>query len=81
MISDQKRVDVAGSKLFIFFMANKFTIAFLFCILGFIASEYFLLQEMFSDKRLPIIAGTIVGIVCSIVLFLVLYKKLLKITG
>ncbi|ANE50998.1 hypothetical protein [Flavisolibacter tropicus] len=62
-------------------MANKFTIAFLFCILGFIASEYFLLQELFADKRLPIIAGTIVGIIGSVILFLLLYRKLLKITG
>jgi len=62
-------------------MANKFTIAFLFCILGFIASEYFLLQELFADKRLPIIAGSIVGIISSVILFLLLYRKLLKITG
>jgi hypothetical protein len=62
-------------------MANKFIIAFLFCILGFIASEYFLLQEIYADQRLPIIAGAIVGIICSLVLFLLLYKKFRKITG
>lgn len=62
-------------------MANKFIIAFLFCILCFIVSEYFLLQEIYTDKRLPILAGTISGIVGSLVLFLVLYKKFRKIAG
>ncbi|HYH15754.1 MAG TPA: hypothetical protein VD794_11065 [Flavisolibacter sp.] len=62
-------------------MANKFIIAFLFCILGFIVSEYFLLQEIYADKRLPILAGTIIGIISSLVLFLLLYKKFRKTIG
>ena len=60
-------------------MSKKFIIAFLFCILAFIVSEYFLLQEIYADKRLPILVMTITGIIASLIIFLILYKKYRKV--
>ena len=62
-------------------MTKKFIIAFLICILAFIVSEYFLLQEIYTDKRIAVLIITIAGILASLIIFLILYKKYRKVAG
>jgi hypothetical protein len=59
-------------------MTKRFTIPFLICIILLIVSEYFLLQEVYSNKRLPILAFSTLGLILSIGLFWFLYKQFRK---
>jgi hypothetical protein len=56
-------------------MTKKFTIAVILCIIGLIISEYVLLTELFSQKRLPVIAISALALSLSIIFFLRTYKK------
>jgi hypothetical protein len=59
-------------------MTKRYTIPFLICIIVLILSEYFLLQEAFSNKRLPILAFCTFGLVSSITVFWFFYKQFRK---
>jgi hypothetical protein len=77
-ISKQPRKSTKAN-LLVYLMSKKFIIAFLFCILAFIVSEYFLLQEIYADKRPPVLIIAITGILVSLITFLILYKKYRKV--
>jgi membrane-bound ClpP family serine protease len=59
-------------------MTKKFTIAVILCILVMIVSEYVLLTELFSQKRLPIVALSAIALLLSIIFFLRIYKNYKK---
>jgi hypothetical protein len=59
-------------------MTKRFTIPFLICIVLLILSEYFLLNEVYSNKRLPILLFCSLGLVVSITLFWFFYKQYRK---
>jgi hypothetical protein len=59
-------------------MTKRYTIPFLICIIVLILSEYFLLQEVYSNKRLPILALCSMSLVASIGLFWFFYKQFRK---
>jgi hypothetical protein len=56
-------------------MTKKFTITVITCIIVLITSEYVLLTELFSQKRLPVIAISALTLSLSIIFFLRTYKK------
>jgi hypothetical protein len=68
-----------GNFSWAFLMTKKFFIAFLFCILCFIVSEYYLLQEVYSNKRSSILIFSSLGIVGSLIFFWFFYKKFRKV--
>ena len=53
---------------------KKFVI-FILTLLLLIACEYYLLTEMFTQKRLPVIAGTLAGVLLCVFVFLRFFKK------
>ena len=61
------------------FMSRKFFFLFLICILCFIVSEYYLLQELYNFKRPSILWASISGIGFSLFCFWFFYKKFRKI--
>jgi hypothetical protein len=61
------------------FMTKKFFIAFLICILCFIVSEYYLLQEVYTSKRSSILLFSSLGILGSLAFFWFFYKKYRKV--
>jgi hypothetical protein len=59
-------------------MTKRFTIPFLICIILLIVSEYFLLNEVYSNKRLPILVFCSFGLISSIALFWFFYRQYRK---
>jgi hypothetical protein len=59
-------------------MKNRYLIPFMGCILALIVSEYFLLSEMYRDRRPPVIAGTSLVLLGSIISFWFFYRKFRK---
>jgi len=53
---------------------KKFVI-FILTLFLLIACEYYLLTEMFTQKRLPVIAGTLTGVLLCVFVFLRFFKK------
>lgn len=53
---------------------KKFVI-FILTLLLLIGCEYYLLTEMFTQKRLPIIAGTLIGLLLCVFVFLRFFRK------
>ena len=60
-------------------MAKRFTIPFFACISALIVSEYFLLDEAFTNKRPTIMLFSATGLILSIFCFWVFYKKYRKV--
>ncbi|MDB5253657.1 MAG: hypothetical protein JWP27_2826 [Flaviaesturariibacter sp.] len=60
-------------------MAKRFTIPFVACISALIVSEYFLLEEAFSNKRFSILLASASGLILSIICFWMFYKKYRKV--
>ncbi|TCJ13341.1 hypothetical protein EPD60_13195 [Flaviaesturariibacter flavus] len=56
-------------------MKLRYLIPFLTCILLLIASEYFLLSEVWSGRRLPVILGSSAILLGSIVYFWRSYRR------
>lgn len=56
-------------------MKARYLIPFLACIFVLILSEYFLLAEMYRDRRLSVILGASFALVGSIVLFWREYRR------
>lgn len=59
-------------------MTGKYIIPFIAFICLLIISEYFLLQEIYSRQRAGIIAISIAGLLASVILFSLFYKKYRK---
>jgi len=53
---------------------KKFII-FIFALFILIASEYYLLNEVFTRKRLPVMVVSLIGVVLCIFVFLRFFKK------
>ena len=65
------RADIAA---LLFLNMKKFVI-FIFALALLIASEYYLLTELFTQKRLPVIAGSFITVLLCIFVFLRFFKK------
>lgn len=61
-------------------MIKGFTIPFVLCVGILIGSEYFLLEEVLSEKRLAIVIPSAVALISSIAVFWLFYKKYRKAT-
>jgi hypothetical protein len=56
-------------------MKLRFLIPFLVCVLLLIASEYFLLTEVWSERRLPVMIAATAVLLGSIVYFWRCYRR------
>ena len=56
-------------------MKLRYLIPFIVCVLLLIASEYFLLSEVWNERRLPVILGSAVVLLGSIVYFWRAYRR------
>lgn len=61
-------------------MLRRYLIPFLACITLMIGSEYFLLQEVYSEKRFPVLLLCSLGVVASVVAFLFFWKSYRRLT-
>ena len=62
-------------------MMKKLTIGFLFSTVLLVVSEYFFLDELFSDKSVFVIIASLIGLVVaslSFLYFFARYRKALK---
>ncbi|GAA4319344.1 hypothetical protein [Flaviaesturariibacter amylovorans] len=59
-------------------MTTRFLIGFLSCIAGLIGSEYFLLNELFSGKRPPVLAVAAGALLGSVLFLGYCYRKFRK---
>jgi hypothetical protein len=56
-------------------MTKKFTILFLLCLVLLIVSEYFLLYEIYSERRPELILISAMGLFISLVAFFISFRK------
>jgi hypothetical protein len=56
-------------------MTKKFTILFVLCLLLLIASEYFLLLEIYSARRPELIIACAIGLSISLIAFFISFRK------
>lgn len=61
-------------------MVKKFLIGFVFSIVLLVSSEYFLLEELYADRRLAVLVCTSLGLIISIVSFCYFYKTYRRLT-
>lgn len=61
-------------------MLRRYLIPFLACITLMISSEYFLLQEVYTEKRIPVVVLCSLGVIASIVAFLFFWKSYRRLT-
>lgn len=61
-------------------MLKKYLIPFLCCITLLIGSEYFLLQEAYAGKRVPVLLLCSLGMVASVIAFLFFWKSYRRLT-
>jgi membrane protein YqaA with SNARE-associated domain len=60
------------------YMKSRYLIPFLACISILILSEYFLLAEMYRDRRLPVILAAAGALLGSIFAFWLAYRRFRK---
>ena len=63
-----------------YFMFKRYVIPFFCCIILLIGSEYFLLQEVYAEKRLFVLLLCSLGMIASIVAFLFFWKAYRRFT-
>ncbi len=56
-------------------MTKKFTIFFLLCLALLIVSEYFLLYEIYSERRPELILASSIGLFISLIAFFISFRK------
>ena len=61
-------------------MLRRYLIPFLACITLMIGSEYFLLLEVYSEKRIPVLLLCSFGVVASVLAFLFFWKSYRRLT-
>lgn len=61
-------------------MLRRYLIPFLACITLMIGSEYFLLQEVYSEKRIPVLLLCSLGVVASVLAFLFIWRSYRRLT-
>lgn len=61
-------------------MLRRYLIPFLACITLMIGSEYFLLQEVYSEKRVPVLLLCSLGVVASVIAFLFFWRSYRRLT-
>lgn len=61
-------------------MLRRYLIPFLGCIILMIGSEYFLLLEVYSEKRVPVLLLCSLGVVASVLAFLFFWRSYRRLT-
>lgn len=76
-LPDRQQCETAGDS-FLYFMAKKTIIKFLLSTILLMVSEYFLLQELFSYRRISVIMGSATGFIIAALFFIFFFSKYRK---